>query len=442
MRRLPAWGLAVACTLVACATPVQALQAAAQGTVLNVYLDCQTWGCDSNYFRTEIAWVNWVRDRSVADVHVLVTAQETGAGGRQFQLNFIGRNQFESRVDTLNVATGPSATDDDRRRSLANKLRVGLVRYAAETPLADQLQITMPEAGGAIETAAEPQVDPWNFWVFRVGMSGNFNGESRSFSGRLSGNLSASRVTEMWKFTLGSNGSYNESTYELSDGDEVVTIRRAYGMDGLLVRSLGAQLSGGIIVDASSSTFSNQDISIRIAPAIEYNIFPYAQSTRRQLTLRYSIGPRHLDYANETLYGKFNDDVVEQLLQIELQTRQPWGSITVGSNASQYLGWETGPDTPEELDTDGARYSLGMSGGVQLRLMKGLSFNANGYYSRVRNQIALPRGEATDEDIFLRIRELDTDYSFFGSIGLSYTFGSIYNNVVNPRFGNGGQFFF
>jgi hypothetical protein len=37
-----------------------------------------------------------------------------------------------------------------------------------------------------------------------------------------------------------------------------------------------------------------------------------------------------------------------------------------------------------------------------------------------------------------RRQQLATRYSYFTSFGLTYTFGSIYNNVVNPRFGNNG----
>jgi hypothetical protein len=33
---------------------------------------------------------------------------------------------------------------------------------------------------------------------------------------------------------------------------------------------------------------------------------------------------------------------------------------------------------------------------------------------------------------------LQTGFRYFGSFGLTYTFGSPFNNVVNPRFGGGG----
>jgi hypothetical protein len=49
------------------------------------------------------------------------------------------------------------------------------------------------------------------------------------------------------------------------------------------------------------------------------------------------------------------------------------------------------------------------------------------------------KGEASEADILLQLQELETSYHLEGELGLTYTFGSIYNNIVNPRFGNGGR---
>ena len=46
--------------------------------ILLVFMDCQAPRCDFDHFRREIEWVNWVRDRQDAEVHVLVTSQRTG----------------------------------------------------------------------------------------------------------------------------------------------------------------------------------------------------------------------------------------------------------------------------------------------------------------------------------------------------------------------------
>ena len=85
-----------------------------------------------------------------------------------------------------------------------------------------------------------------------------------------------------------------------------------------------------------------------------------------------------------------------------------------------------------------------MNGFVQLRLFRGFSLNVNGFYAWVRDQLFLPAGAASTEEILLRQRQLETSFTYFTSIGFSYQFGSIFNNVVNPRFGGGGggSFFF
>jgi len=73
---------------------------------------------------------------------------------------------------------------------------------------------------------------------------------------------------------------------------------------------------------------------------------------------------------------------------------------------------------------------------MSLRIVKGLSFNISTGVSVIHDQLNLVKGEATPEQVLTRQKELVTQYSYYTSFGFSYTFGSIYNNVVNPRFGN------
>jgi hypothetical protein len=64
-----------------------------------------------------------------------------------------------------------------------------------------------------------------------------------------------------------------------------------------------------------------------------------------------------------------------------------------------------------------------------------------GSVQRTRDQLYLPREGATPEEILVRQQQLATGYRYSMSFNISYQFGSIFNNVVNPRFG-GGDFFF
>jgi hypothetical protein len=54
----------------------------------------------------------------------------------------------------------------------------------------------------------------------------------------------------------------------------------------------------------------------------------------------------------------------------------------------------------------------------------------------IHDQLALRKGDLSQEDVLLHRKQLSTQYDYFGSIGLRYTFGSIFSNVVNPRFGS------
>src|SRR5687767_128300 len=101
----------------------------AQVGTLSVFLDCDD--CSSEYVRTEIAFVNWVRDRTAADVHVLVTSQDAGGGGDQFTFAFIGLRQFAGRSDTLRYTTNATTTDDEERQGLTRTLALGLVPFVA-----------------------------------------------------------------------------------------------------------------------------------------------------------------------------------------------------------------------------------------------------------------------------------------------------------------------
>jgi hypothetical protein len=70
---------------------------------------------------------------------------------------------------------------------------------------------------------------------------------------------------------------------------------------------------------------------------------------------------------------------------------------------------------------------------VNIKIAKGLTFDLHGGYSFIHDQVSLRKGDASVEDILLNRKELSTTYQYGTSVGITYRFGSIYNNVVNPR---------
>jgi hypothetical protein len=76
-----------------------------------------------------------------------------------------------------------------------------------------------------------------------------------------------------------------------------------------------------------------------------------------------------------------------------------------------------------------------INGSLSIRLVKGLNLTLRGNYQQIRDQLNLPLGDYTLDEILLTRKELQTDYEYSFSVGIRFTFGSVYSNVVNPRFG-------
>lgn len=390
---------------------------------VRMYLDCSGFYCEPDYYQTELALVTHVRDRTDAEVHVLITRQATGAGGSEYTLAFLGQGRFAGSDATLRHIAEAGASEDRVREGLAQAIKLGLVRYVADSP--DAARLTVSYVAPQAQQAAAPERDPWDNWTFRVGGNGFFNGEQTYSSRNLFGSVSASRVTEAWKLRISMNVTESQSRFEIDSATTFINKQTSRGINTLLVRSLGGQLSAGATASASRSTYFNQDLALRIAPAIEYNVFPYSESTRRQLTFRYSVGPVWYDFAEPTIFDQTSEQRLEQSLLGSVVARQPWGSVNVSMEGAHFLN-------------DISQNRLVVGGGVELNLIRGLSLNVDGSYNRLRDQIYLPAGEATDEEVLLRRRQLATGFQYFASVGLSYTFGSRVNQVVNPRFSSSG----
>jgi hypothetical protein len=190
----------------------------------------------------------------------------------------------------------------------------------------------------------------------------------------------------------------------------------------MVVKSLDEHFSIGGWVEAESSTYSNLDLFFNIAPAIEFNVFPYSESTRRQLRFLYKIGWIRNNYIEETIFGKLQETLYNESLSATLEVREPWGSISASLEGSHYFH-------------DWKKNRLELRGFLSFRIFRGLSMTVRGRFERIHDQLSLPRRGASLDEVLLRIKELETSYDYSFSIGFRYTFGSVYSNVVNPRFG-------
>lgn len=396
--------------------------------VLKLYLDCQ-YECDTEFIRKELTFVDHVRDSQSADIHALVTTQTTGGGGSSWKIQFIGLGRFAGHDESVTFTTPQTSTSDERRRELLKWLKAGLATHAAmaQGNVDFDIVFTKP-AEDAIPAA--PAHDPWKAWVFSLSANGHLSGEQTSKFSNYRFSSSANRVTEDWKINISGHWSRNANSFEISETSTVETLTSSWSSSALVVKSLTEKWSAAVRSSATGSTYSNYDLNTRLLAGAEYNFFPYAESTRRSLTLSYMAGVAHYDFTDVTIFDKLTDIKPEHTLLASLGLRQPWGSVNGQSSFSQHLD-------------DLSKNRLNVSGSANVRLFKGFSFNVFGDYSRIRDQINLRKGDIADEEVLLRLRQLATGYQYFVGFGVTYRFGSIYNNVVNPRFSgsSGGMIF-
>jgi hypothetical protein len=379
-----------------------------------VFLDCHQ--CDMDFIRNEITFVNFVRERQTADVHVLVTVQITGSGGREYSLEFIGQNVYYDIRNTLKYVSNQTDTDDELRRGMVRVLKMGLVPYAAKTAVGDFLNINFDR-----KVPVEVSEDSWHSWVFNVGLSGSVSGEKSKDFASASGYFSANRVTPERKFRVGVSGNLNSSKFRLESGP-ISSSADSESFSGIYVFSLNAHWSAGAWFSVYSSSYANIALALNPAPAVEYNYFNYAESTRKQLRFLYRIGYSFNKYHEETVFSKMQESVLTQTLSATVEIKQPWGNVSASLSGSNFL-------------TDFSKNRVEFWSGISLQLFRGFSVGFNASYSRIHDQISLPLSQASEEEILLGRKMLPTSFNYGLSVGVSYTFGSIYTNVVNPRFG-------
>lgn len=393
-------------------------------TALSVYLDCATRGCDSERFRQDIPYVDWVREPSAAAVHLIITSQGAAGGGTRYTIDFVGTGALESYTDSFGFSAGSTDVEEEVAGGLSNTLALGLVRFIRLAGGGEGLSVDYdaPEGDGSV--ARTPADDPWNAWTFSIRAGGNLDREDTQRSHRYNGNASANRTTELWKIDANVSANRNRSEYELNDSTTYVNETNGWSVSTLVVRALSDHWSIGVTGGAGTSTRQNQDFRADIAPALEWNYFPWQEATRRRLVALYSVGVEYFDYEERTVYDRTVETIARHRLEVSYRSQETWGDARFGAEAAQIL-------------TDLDRYSVEVGGDIDYRLARGLNLNIGGSFELIRDQIYLSGEGLTDEEILVQRRQQATGSRLSVDVGLSVRFGSIFNNVVNSRFSSG-----
>ncbi|MFO7658192.1 MAG: hypothetical protein R6W78_14120 [Bacteroidales bacterium] len=385
-------------------------------TTLKVYLDCSD--CDFAYFRKNLSYIDFVRDPKISDVHILVTEQGTASGGRSYGLNFIGLKAWSDLHFKLNCVIPPQNTKLHTWMCLQKTIEMGLMPYLVNTPVRENISIKF-KSGAIGITPEQSGNDSWDHWVFKLKIGSDLEMEKSQEEYAFSGSVDIDRITDHFKLRF--DFDYDWDMKKFTGNDQYIkSFREEIYSDIEFIYSLNPRWSAGFFIAAQSTTYKNIDFSGTIGPAIEYNIFPWDESDRRVFTLGYYLKSNYFDYTQTTIYNKTREYRALESLKLALTLRQPWGEVDANLEGSHYFH-----------DFSKNRLTLGSQ--VSFNVIKGLSLNMQMKATLIHDQLYIPAGDISLEALLLKQQKLQTNFDFSTGFGITYTFGSIYNNIVNTR---------
>ena len=184
---------------------------------LNVYISSSYDDLSTDFIRKEIPIINYVRDPQDAQVHIIITFQETGAGGTEYTFFLMGQHDFAGMVDTLKFQSSPDDTAEKIMDGQVAVLKMGLVRYILLTPLAKYTEISFSD-----EIVEDLPDDQWNNWVIRLFLGGSLRAEKTTKYSNIWGGFNVGRVTEKWKVEFSADFGHTVEKFELDEGDLIL----------------------------------------------------------------------------------------------------------------------------------------------------------------------------------------------------------------------------
>ena len=377
---------------------------------IKAYIDCR---CDENYLKQETSFLEYVRDQDLADVEIFIRDERNPTGSRSFEITIDGNNRYKDISSSATAIGYSNDTSSTLRDKLLNKLKVALVPFLEKANYDIRLNV---ESNFEDSTSLD---DKWKNWVFELSGSYNNDKEESRKTNRYEVEFEIDKLTEDWR--IGMEISRNESNRKFySDDNEYTSNRKTTSFRGRVVRSISDHFSAGVFFGAYQNTYENIDFNRYLAPAIEYSMYPYKDVLSKEITLAYRIGTGKRNYIEETIYGYNEQKLTSQTLSLNIRFRQKWGNISSYINGTQFLN-------------DGTKKRFSLRSDLDIRVFEGLAVRLSGNINLIREQYSLAAGNTSVEDLLLQQRQIATDYRTNFSIGLSYTFGSIYNSIINTR---------
>ena len=381
-----------------------------QNNKLKAYLDCR---CDQNYLKQQTSFLEHVRDQNLADIEIFILDVRNPTGTRTFEIKVDGNNEYQEISSSTLVSGYANDTSSTLRDKLLNKLKLALI------PFLDKASYNIKVDVDSNFDDLTVNDDKWKNWVFELSGSYNDDKEESRKTNRYELEFEIDKLTPEWR--IGMEIKRNESNGKFFSNDKVYTSnRKTTSISGRVVRSISDHFSAGIFSSAYQNTYENIDFNRYIAPAIEYSFYPYKDVLSKEITLAYRIGIGKRNYIEKTIYGYEKQKLSSQTLSLNIRFRQKWGNISSYLNATQFLN-------------DGTKKRFSLRSDLDLRVFQGLAVRFSGNVNLIREQYSLAAVSTSIEELLLQQRQIATDYRTNFSVGLSYTFGSIYNSVINTR---------
>jgi hypothetical protein len=371
--------------------------------------------------RQELSYFDFTRDPRLADLTLVVVRQPAGNGGERFTVS-LGRGAASLGTEELAPArtflAAPGAPPHESREHLLQAILSLLHGELLESAHAAAFALRLP-----VRTAAELSTldDPWRYWVIAPELRGHGEGASGYYFIESTGAVSVRRIAEPSKIRLRGAYARRLSSYRLEDGSRIHG--DSYGWDGraIYAHSIGRRWALGGVGTGHASEYENLKGQLRAAPLVELNIYPYSENASRQLRLAYQAGAWTNWYLEPNRAGLMRESRPFQALSVIADVNQPWGSVQLVGQLNAFL------DAP-------ALYRLSGGAVLSLRLVAGLALTLEGQAALVHDQINQRSRPITDRELLLWTAQQPSNHFFEAEVGLSYTFGSVHNTIVNPRF--------
>ncbi|WP_308991038.1 hypothetical protein QLS71_009285 [Mariniflexile litorale] len=389
---------------------------------LKVFIDGEI--PDLGYTKRALTFVDFVTDQNVCDVYVLTSTRSTGSNGDLYYFVFTNKAMPSNDKFELNCLTYSNDTPDDIRSKFTETLKLGLVPFLNRFNTSYSIVVNELEQDENSFKEFNKTDDPWNYWVFNVSFGGDFNIEEQKKEYGYEYEFKADRVTEIWRI---------RNDYSFKKEEEIITkikdsvstdihvLNEERQMRSRIAYSISNKLSVGLFLVNSQDTYKNIRYNSNISPALEYNIFPWSEASRRAFTISYAFGSSWLGYYEPTIFSKISEHRWREKLETKLELIEKWGVITTKLQGTHYF--------PKYKD-----YSIDLEVNLSFRLARGLFFEFGMEANKINDQFYLPLSELSDEELLLNVRKLPTSYEVSGSFGIRYQFGSIFNSIVNERF--------